>query len=103
MSVPQLTVAIFVFSGVAIELTCCAGLLMSSHAYDRLHFLGPATVLGPGLITIAVIVHGSSAASIIKSILVTLSLLFVSPILTHATAKAIHARELQPDKAAVND
>ena len=35
--------------GVAVELACCVGVLVMGDAYDKLHYLGPATIVGPRL------------------------------------------------------
>jgi multisubunit Na+/H+ antiporter MnhG subunit len=75
------------FAGIGVVLLSCAG-LFAGDAFDRLHYLGPATVLAPFLIAAAVIASFSSAEAITKSILLAISLALSSPILTHATARS---------------
>jgi multisubunit Na+/H+ antiporter MnhG subunit len=94
--------ALLLIAGVAVLLLCCGG-LFAGDVFDRLHYLGPATVLAPSLIAGAVLVSSSSAESLIKSILLALSLALSSPVLTHATARAGFTRKKIRDKAPLRD
>ena len=79
---------IFIAVGVAIELLCSLGLLVMDDAYDRLHYLGPATLLGPAAIAVAVICVEALSTAGIKAILIAVVLAGASPILGHVTARA---------------
>ena len=45
---------VLIWAGVAVQLTCCVGLVVARNAIDRIHFAGAANVLGPALIATAV-------------------------------------------------
>ena len=94
MSGSELLVAGLLAVGVAIELLCCIGVLAMREAYDRLHFTGPASTLGPIAIAGAVLVDESFAASGLKALLVAVVLVVTNPLLVHATARAGRVREL---------
>ena len=78
--------------GVAIELLCCLGLLVAKDVYDRLHFTGPATALGPVLIAAAIVLTEALSTAGIKAILIAVILLGAGPTLTHAVARAARIR-----------
>ncbi|HWE37913.1 MAG TPA: monovalent cation/H(+) antiporter subunit G [Isosphaeraceae bacterium] len=77
---------------VGVVWACAVGLLAARDAFDRLHCVGPVTVLGPIAVAGAVVVAEGPSASALKAILIGLSLLAVGPILTHATARAVRFR-----------
>lgn len=79
--------------GVGIEGLSCLGLLVARNIYDRLHFLAPASTLGPLAIAAAVIVNHASPQNIIKAIFIVLFFWIINPVLTHATARASRIRE----------
>jgi multisubunit Na+/H+ antiporter MnhG subunit len=81
------------FAGVGTVLLSCAGLFVGD-AFDRLHYLGPATVLAPFLIAGAVIASLSSVEAMTKSTLLAISLGLSSPVLTHATARSGFFRKI---------
>jgi multicomponent Na+:H+ antiporter subunit G len=84
-------VTVLLVGGVALELLCCAGVLLMRGAFDRLHFAG-ATTAGALLIGAAVVVRDSFSLIGSRAILTGAFLLVSSPVLTHATARALHAR-----------
>ena len=59
MSAGELSVRALLALGVGVELVCCVGVLAMRDAYDRLHFTGPASTLGPLAIAAAVILEES--------------------------------------------
>ena len=85
--------AILLALGVVTELLCCLGLLLARDVYDRLHFMGPATLVGATAIAAAVVLQEANSQAGIKAALIAALLLFASPVLTHAIARAarIHA------------
>ena len=93
MSVSALVVALLLAVAVGIELLCCLGVLVMRDVFDRLHYLGPATTLGPLALVVAVLVEHSSAQAIIKILLIGMVLIFTGPVLTHAIARAARVRE----------
>jgi monovalent cation/proton antiporter MnhG/PhaG subunit len=70
------------------------GVLVARDVYDRLHFIGPAGLFGPACFALAVVIdEGPFSQAGLKSILVALLLLGLSPVLVHATARAAYVRE----------
>lgn len=80
--------------GVGLELICCVGVVAMRDAYDRLHFTGPASTLGPLAIAAAIVVEESLWPAGAKALLVALVLAVTNPLLVHATARAGRVREL---------
>jgi monovalent cation/proton antiporter MnhG/PhaG subunit len=83
---------VLLWAGVACELVCVLGLLLMRRALDRLHFAAASTTVGVVLIVAAVLVRESFGQSGINAIVVGAVLLFVSPVLAHATARVAQAR-----------
>jgi multicomponent Na+:H+ antiporter subunit G len=80
--------------GVLAALAGVVGVLAGSNVYDRLHFIGPAGIFGPVCLALAVMIdEGPLSQAGLKSILVALLLLGLSPVLIHATARAAYVRE----------
>lgn len=92
MNVREIIIAVLLGLGVLIELLCAVGVLVMRNPFARLHYLAPATTLGPLAIAAAVLVAESEAQAKIKSVLVALVILATGPILTHATARAAWTR-----------
>ena len=90
MNARDIVISVVLLCAVAAILLSCVG-IFSRDVFDSLHFPGPATVLAPWLVAIAVVVKFSSTESVIKAILLALALLLSSPVLTHATAKTAHS------------
>jgi multicomponent Na+:H+ antiporter subunit G len=80
--------------GVAFQLIAVVGVLVAADVYDRLHFIGPGSILGPSALALAIVLEeGPFSQAGLKSILVALLLLGLSPVLVHATARAAYVRE----------
>lgn len=92
MSARDILAAILLAFGVLIALLCALGVLVMRNPFDRLHYLGPATTLGPLAVAAAVLVAESEGQAKIKSVLVAAVLLMTGPILTHAIARAAWLR-----------
>jgi multicomponent Na+:H+ antiporter subunit G len=85
--------ALLVF-GVAAQLTGVVGVLVAADVYDRMHFIGPGSIFGPVAFAIAIVLdEGPFSQAGLKSTLVALLLLGLSPVLVHATARAAFVRE----------
>jgi multicomponent Na+:H+ antiporter subunit G len=80
--------------GGLVELLSIVGVLAMPHVYDRLHFLGPATTVGPILVAGAVLARESLSHQGIVAVLVALFLWVSGAVLTHATARAARVGEL---------
>lgn len=89
----DLIVVILLAIAVGAAWLCCFGLLVMRNPYDRLHAIAPASILPPLLIAAAVFVHSGISQAGIKTLAIACVLLFVSPIVTHAIARAVRIRE----------
>ena len=81
-------VTVLLFAGVALQLLACAGVLVRREALDRLHFTAvgaPATLL----VAAAVLVWDPISTLGGRALLIALLTLFTSPVLAHATARAL--------------
>jgi multicomponent Na+:H+ antiporter subunit G len=85
--------AVLLFLGVLVVLISCVGILAMPQFYDRLHYVGPASTLGAFLIGAALVVENGLKQQGVKSIMVVVLLVMISPVLTHATARAARIRE----------
>jgi len=79
--------------GVAVEVISVVGVLVMPTVYDRLHFLGPASGLGPLLIAGAVVARESLDHQGIEALVVAGFRLVYGAVLTHATARAARIRD----------
>ena len=93
MNVRHTLALVFLTGGIVVELACCVGLVTMRNAFDRLHYLGPASTVGPLAIAAAVLVEEAFTQAGVKALLVASLLLFTSPVLTHATARAMRIHE----------
>ena len=80
---------VLVGAGVAAQLFVCLGVLLMRDALDRLHYVSAST-LGVAFICAAVLVSAGPSLIGLKAILTAAFLLVTGPVLTHATARAIH-------------
>ncbi len=63
MKTTDLLVDSFLILGVACQLVCCLGVLVFGNVFDRLHFAGAGTTLGPLLVGGAVLVRQTTSAA----------------------------------------
>ena len=84
--------SILLIFAVVVVWLCCLGLVLARNPYARLHFVGPATILGSLGVAAAVLVRNSSSQSGVKAVLIFLVLLVTSPLISHVTARAVHGR-----------
>ena len=93
MTAADIIVNLLLVFGVAVELICCLGVLVMHDAYDKLHYLGPAAIVGPLAIAAAVVVRESFSQAGIKALLTAALLIVASPVMSHATARALYIRQ----------
>ena len=91
MNAASIAVVVLLTIGVAIELACCVGVLVMDDAYDKLHYVGPAAIVGPLVIAAAIVVRASLSQAGIKALLTAGLLMVTSPVLSHATARALYS------------
>ena len=94
MSPSQLAVDVLLAAGIAVAVISCLGVIAMPNVFDRLHLVTPASVLSPVLVAAAVVVKELFNTRGIKAVLVAAVLLALSPVLNHATARALRIREL---------
>jgi len=92
MSVQDAVVYLLLGAGVACEVLACLGVVAMRNVYDRLHFVGPAS-LGALLIAGAIWVRQGPSGIALKATVVAAFLLVASPALAHATARAARISE----------
>lgn len=88
----KLVVDVLLGLGVASVLLSALGLLATKGAYEQLHFTGPAATVAPVAIAAAVLVEEPLSSMGIKSVITAAILLATSPVLVHATARAMRVR-----------
>lgn len=98
MSARHIIVGALLASGVGIELLCCLGAMRARDAYDRLHYVGPASTFGAALICVAVTVNEGLDQAGDKALLLAALLLVLGPALAHQTARAARIRERSEDE-----
>ena len=80
--------------GVTAPLLGVVGVLVGGDVYARLHFIGPGSIFGPLALALAIVIdEGPLSQAGLKSMLVAILLLGLSPVLVHATARAAYVRE----------
>ena len=93
MTMRQVLVNVFLWSGVVLVLVSCLGVLAFGNVYDRLHFTSPLN-LGALLIAVAVLIHEDFSLIGNKALLIAVFLVIASPLLAHATGRAARRSEL---------
>jgi monovalent cation/proton antiporter MnhG/PhaG subunit len=93
MKTTDLLVDVFLVLGVASQLIACVGVLAFPNVFDRLHFVGVGTTVGPLLVGAAVLVRQTTSAAGISTIVMMTVLVLLGPSLLIATARA--ARQLE--------
>jgi multicomponent Na+:H+ antiporter subunit G len=80
-----------VVAGVVVLAFACLGVLVMRGALARLHYVSVST-LGVLLVVAAVLVRDGASLIGVKAVLVGAFLVATGPVLSHATARAIHQR-----------
>jgi multicomponent Na+:H+ antiporter subunit G len=80
-----------VVAGVVVLAFSCLGVVVMPGALARLHYVSVAA-LGAVLVAAAVVVRDGASLIGVKAVLVAAFVVVTSPVLAHATARAIHAR-----------
>jgi monovalent cation/proton antiporter MnhG/PhaG subunit len=75
-------------AGVAAQLICCLGVLLGRTAFDRLHYAGAGSTVGPVLIMVPILILHGTATEGLDAIAAVAVLLLASPIAVHALARA---------------
>jgi multisubunit Na+/H+ antiporter MnhG subunit len=78
--------------GVASIVLSALGILVMRTALDRLHFTAPAATIAPICFALAVMVEEPLSSAAVKAVLVALLIVGTTPVLSHATARAVRIR-----------
>ena len=92
MTAKGVLIGVLLTGGAVVELGCCLGLLAAPTLEDRLHFLTPASSVGPVLIAGAIVTRESLDHRGIVAIVVVAFLTVFNPVISHATARAARIR-----------
>jgi multisubunit Na+/H+ antiporter MnhG subunit len=87
-------VVVFLVVAIASVVVSAAGMAAMTNVYDRMHYLGPASMIAPVAVAAAVVAREGLSAAGIKAVLVAVVISATSPVLTHATGRAARIREL---------
>ncbi|HEV8275443.1 MAG TPA: monovalent cation/H(+) antiporter subunit G [Streptosporangiaceae bacterium] len=91
--VRQILADTFLGLATAVVLASSVGVLVMRDVYDKLHFVTPAALVAPILVTLAVLVRARFSATTAEMFLVLLFMVIAGPYLSHATIRAARARE----------
>jgi multisubunit Na+/H+ antiporter MnhG subunit len=93
VSVAHAVIAALLGLAVLVEAICCAGILAMKTPLQRLHFVGPASMVCPALVALAVMVskHPLSGAGL-KALAIAAIVIAFAPVLSHATGRTALAR-----------
>ncbi len=78
----------------AVVLASSVGVLVMRDVYDKLHFVTPAALVAPVLVTLAVLVRAGLSATTGETLLALLFLVVAGPFLSHATIRAARIRDM---------
>ena len=84
---------VFLGLAVVIVLASAVGVLVMGDVYQKIHFVTPAAVVAPVLVTLAVFVHAGFSATTTETLVVLLFMVIAGPFLSHATMRAARIRE----------
>lgn len=79
---------LFLFFVVYSALLSSIGVLIAKDAFDRLHYLGPITIMGSLAIFFAVLFHEGFTVITGKTAVTILILIATGPVITHSIARA---------------
>lgn len=78
---------------VVIVIGASLGVLLTRDAYQKLHFVTPASLVAPVLVALAVLVQMGWYENTGETFLALFFMAIASPYLSHATMRAIRVRE----------
>lgn len=84
--------AILLGTAVAIQAVCAIGMLTTRAPLDRLHLVGPVSVLATVAVVAAVAIDPTSSSQLAKAVVTGLFVWLSSPFLSRATSRALRIR-----------
>ena len=88
MTTRDLLVDFLLAFGVGAQLACAIGVAVMRTVFDRLHYAGAATTVGPFLILIALLVRTGFTSQGLEAIAAVAILFLANPAVINATARA---------------
>jgi multisubunit Na+/H+ antiporter MnhG subunit len=88
-----LVISLLLAGAVVVTLSCSLAVVVMGSPLARLHYLGPASLLAPWLVTAAVLVEEGFSQAGLKAIMVAFLLGLQSPVIAHVLGRAIALRE----------
>lgn len=92
MTVHVAAVDLLLGTAVVLTFVCSVGVAVMRDPYERMHFMGPPAIFSATLITVAVAIDQPKAQAWLKCALLSLVLMAINSVVTHATARAVHLR-----------
>jgi multisubunit Na+/H+ antiporter MnhG subunit len=92
-----LVVEILVYVSVAVTLLSAWLMLRMRDEYQMMHFMAPPASVSVILITVAIFLQRGLKPESFKAVFITVVLLMMNTIVTHATARAFRIRECRRD------
>jgi multisubunit Na+/H+ antiporter MnhG subunit len=89
----DIVVVILLGLAAVIVLGASVGIAVMPGAYAKLHFVTPAALVAPVLVTLAVLVEAGLSENTGETALALAFLIIAGPFLSHATIRAIRVRE----------
>ena len=89
MAVSNVLVDVFLAVGVALELLCCVGVLVTRTTFDRLHYVSAATTVPAFFVLAAVLAREHLSSGGLQAIAAVALMFLLNPILVIATGRAI--------------
>ena len=93
VSIAHAVIAVLLGLTVLVEAICCAGILVMKTPLQRLHYVGPASMVCPVLVALAVAVSKNPLSGAgLKALFIAAIVVVFAPVLSHATGRAALAR-----------
>ncbi len=88
--------ALFLLLGSFLCLSGGVGILRFPDFYTRMHAVGVTDTLGAGMILIGLMLQNPEGLVMLKLLMILIMTLFISPVASHALAKAAFRNDLAP-------
>ena len=95
-TVVDLASAVCLFLGSFLCLSGGLGIIRFPDFYTRMHAVGVTDTLGAGMVLIGLMLQTSDGLVLLKLLLILLMTVFISPVASHALAKAAFRNKLVP-------
>jgi monovalent cation/proton antiporter MnhG/PhaG subunit len=102
VSASLISIDVLLALGTACQVICCIGVVAGRDAFDKLHYAGAASTMGPILILAAILIRHGVTAPGLQTIVAVVLLISINPVLVHATAQAarrVIAGQIEPTDA----